>query len=164
MSAHSTSPTSPSAAWSDPKVRRVPASHLCQTPPLLPNKFDELLWFLPVKPELWQCQPWRVLFLIRKSRDIASWGLCLQCSCGPEEVLLRPGYARVALHLPWTAPVPPPPCCQEQGLWSNHLSTREPLRCWKGHLGQSGDSCDPPCSSGIREDEVRLIFNLNHPG
>lgn len=42
--------------------------------------------FLPVEWKLWKCQTWRVLFLIRKSRDKTLWAsnvpVCLRCpSC-----------------------------------------------------------------------------------
>lgn len=81
------------------------------------------------------------------------------------EVLLRERDARAVLDLlPWIVPLPHPLFPQEQDLWSNHLSIREPQQWWKGHLGQSSDSCDKPCSTGSKENEVRLILTLNHPG
>lgn len=41
---HSTGPPSPGTAWSDPKARRVSASHLHQAQPLPPKQFDGLPW------------------------------------------------------------------------------------------------------------------------
>lgn len=38
----------------------------------LPDKAEDLMLLLPMKSELWKCQPCRLFFLIRKSRDFAS--------------------------------------------------------------------------------------------
>lgn len=98
--------------------------------------------FLPVEWEFWKCQTWRLLLLIRKSKDIAS-----KASSAPEVSLLQPGDVGAALHPPPRAVPVPLLCCQEQGLWR----IREHQKSWEGHLGQI--CWHLPCSSGSREDE-----------